>query len=32
MAAIALHKQHRELLFSGDVVRLDLNPGKLAWV
>ena len=29
MAAIALHKEHRELLFSGDVVRLDLNPWQI---
>ena len=29
MAAIALHKQYRELLFSGDVVRLDLNPWQI---
>ena len=28
-AAIALHKQYRELLFSGDMVRLDLNPWQI---
>lgn len=30
-AAIALHKQYRELIFSADLVRLDLNPWEIGF-
>ena len=30
-AAIAVHKQYRELIFSADLVRLDLNPWEIGF-
>ena len=30
-AAIALHKAHRDLIFSGDLYRLDMHPGEIGF-